>query len=69
MGSGLSGRCAGWVVSYNLSLAAREQRVVRWQISCDVPLGTRVNPNQTQWYRRQFRGSAAYESIFGSSQS
>jgi hypothetical protein len=41
----------GWVVSYDLTLTSHTQRVVRWEISCDVPSGTRVNPTQTQWYR------------------
>ncbi|WP_433663254.1 hypothetical protein ACQPW1_14585 [Nocardia sp. CA-128927] len=41
----------GHVVSYTLTLAAREERVVWWQISFDVPPGTRVNPQQTQWYQ------------------
>ncbi|MEU1629658.1 hypothetical protein ABZ746_31030 [Streptomyces sp. NPDC020096] len=40
----------GWVISYDLTLAANEQRVVRWEISFDVPAGTRINPQQTQWY-------------------
>ncbi|KJY33053.1 DUF11 domain-containing protein [Streptomyces sp. NRRL S-495] len=41
----------GWLVGYELTLAARDQRVVRWQISFDVPAGTRLNPAQTQWYQ------------------
>ncbi|MFH8346386.1 hypothetical protein [Streptomyces sp. NPDC018045] len=40
----------GWVISYDLTLAAREQRVVGWEISFDVPAGTRINSQQTQWY-------------------
>jgi uncharacterized repeat protein (TIGR01451 family) len=41
----------GWVISYELGLHANEHRVVNWQISFDVPANTRVNPQQTQWYR------------------
>ncbi|MGW0251967.1 hypothetical protein ACWDYH_35595 [Nocardia goodfellowii] len=41
----------GWVVSYDLTLAARDHRVARWDITCDVASRTRVNPTQTQWYR------------------
>lgn len=40
----------GWVISYDLTLAANEQRVVWWEISFDVPEGTRINPQQSQWY-------------------
>ncbi|MCJ1677643.1 hypothetical protein MTF65_09895 [Streptomyces sp. APSN-46.1] len=40
----------GWVISYDLTLAANEQRVVRWEISFNVPAGTRINPQQSQWY-------------------
>jgi uncharacterized repeat protein (TIGR01451 family) len=41
----------GWLVSYNLTLAANERRVAAWEISFDIPLRTRINPQQTQWYR------------------
>ncbi|MFC8451574.1 hypothetical protein [Kitasatospora sp. NPDC057223] len=41
----------GWLVSYNLTLAASEHRVTAWEIVFDVPARTRVNPQQTQWYR------------------
>ncbi|GAB2745510.1 DUF11 domain-containing protein [Kitasatospora kifunensis] len=41
----------GWVISYTLTLAANQQRVAMWEISFDVPPRTRVNPQQTQWYR------------------
>ncbi|QMU78347.1 hypothetical protein GXW83_24200 [Streptacidiphilus sp. PB12-B1b] len=41
----------GWLVSYNLTLAANEHRVTAWEISFDVPERTRINPQQTQWYR------------------
>ncbi|MFF1872359.1 hypothetical protein [Kitasatospora herbaricolor] len=41
----------GWLVSYNLTLAANEHRVTAWEIAFDVPERTRVNPAQTQWYR------------------
>ncbi|MEU8917290.1 hypothetical protein [Streptomyces nigrescens] len=40
----------GWVISYELTLAANEQRVVRWEIHFDVPERTRINPQQSQWY-------------------
>ncbi|PJJ03756.1 hypothetical protein BX264_4152 [Streptomyces sp. 2333.5] len=40
----------GWVISYELTLAANEQRVVRWEILFDVPERTRVTPQQSQWY-------------------
>ncbi|MGW1373534.1 hypothetical protein ACWD6P_04545 [Streptomyces sp. NPDC002446] len=40
----------GWVISYELTLAANEQRVVRWEILFDVPERTRINPQQSQWY-------------------
>ncbi|MEU5761284.1 hypothetical protein [Nocardia sp. NPDC047648] len=41
----------GWVISYDLTLAAHEQRVVWWEIRFDVPPRTRINPQQSQWYR------------------
>ncbi|MCP2315126.1 conserved repeat domain-containing protein [Nocardia amikacinitolerans] len=41
----------GWVISYELALAAREQRVVWWEIRFDVPARTRINPQQSQWYK------------------
>ncbi|MFD4535443.1 hypothetical protein ACFWNL_09415 [Kitasatospora sp. NPDC058397] len=41
----------GWVVSYDLTLAANEQRVAAWEISFSVPANTRVNPTQTSWYQ------------------
>ncbi|MBC2875610.1 MULTISPECIES: lectin-like domain-containing protein [Streptomyces] len=40
----------GWVISYDITLTANEQRVVRWEISFDAPARTRINPQQTQWY-------------------
>ncbi|MFF8447648.1 hypothetical protein ACF06Q_08105 [Streptomyces leeuwenhoekii] len=40
----------GWVISYELTLAANEQRVVRWEILFDVPEHTRTNPQQSHWY-------------------
>ncbi|MFD8785175.1 hypothetical protein [Kitasatospora sp. NPDC059599] len=40
----------GYVISYTLTLAANQERVVMWEISFDVPPRTRVNPQQTQWY-------------------
>ncbi|CAM5321886.1 hypothetical protein [Streptomyces abikoensis] len=40
----------GWVISYDLKLAANEQRVVWWEISFDAPPGTRLNPNENPWY-------------------
>lgn len=41
----------GWLISYDLILAANKQRVVMWEISFDVPPRTRINPQQTQWYK------------------
>ncbi|WP_405843078.1 hypothetical protein OG528_31675 [Streptomyces platensis] len=40
----------GWVISYELTLAAHEQRVVWWEVLFDVPERTRINPQQSQWY-------------------
>ena len=39
---------AGWVISYELILAANEQRVVMWEISFDVPPRTRIKPSGTR---------------------
>ncbi|GHG78702.1 hypothetical protein GCM10018980_77350 [Streptomyces capoamus] len=40
----------GWLVSYDLKLAAREHRVVRWEILFDAPPHTRLNPTEQPWY-------------------
>lgn len=40
----------GWVISYDFTLAANEERVVKWEVSYTVPPGTRVNPTQTYWF-------------------
>ncbi|WP_330260918.1 hypothetical protein [Streptomyces sp. NBC_00539] len=45
----------GWIISYDLQLAAREERVVWWEISFDVPPfttpgRTRLNPQESPWY-------------------
>ncbi|MGD3105491.1 hypothetical protein [Streptomyces sp. YGL11-2] len=40
----------GWIISYELTLAANEHRVVWWEISFDVPEGTRINPHEPHWF-------------------
>ncbi|MEU9982182.1 hypothetical protein [Streptomyces sp. NPDC050856] len=43
----------GWVISYDLTLAANQNRVHAWEVSFDVQgaVGeTRVNPTQTYWF-------------------
>ncbi|GAA3030386.1 hypothetical protein GCM10020000_03880 [Streptomyces olivoverticillatus] len=40
----------GWVISYEFTLAANQERVVKWEVSYTVPPGTRVNPTQKYWF-------------------
>ncbi len=41
----------GWLISYDITLAANEHRVTAWEMSFDVPANTRLDPQQSQWYR------------------
>ena len=41
----------GWLISYDITLAANEHRVTAWVMSFDVPANTRLDPQQSQWYR------------------
>jgi uncharacterized repeat protein (TIGR01451 family) len=41
----------GWLISYDITLAANEHRVTAWVMSFDVPANTRLNPEQSQWFR------------------
>lgn len=40
----------GYVIPYDLTLAANGERVVKWEVYFDVPVGTRVNPTQNYWF-------------------
>ncbi|MFD5703451.1 L-type lectin family protein [Streptomyces lasiicapitis] len=40
----------GYVVSYDITLAANEHLVVKWEVSYEVPAGTRVNDPESYWF-------------------